>query len=280
MLQSTKTLPSLASVVKKYGLSADKSLGQNFLLDINITDKIARQAGNLAGESVIEIGPGPGGLTRAILEQGAKSVTVIERDERCLPILEEIANAYPNRLNIIMGDALKVNFQEIAANCPTKPKIIANLPYNVGTMLLINWLLPATWPPFYKDMTLMFQKEVAERIVAEPNTAAYGRLAVLSRWRTNSRICFSLPPEAFSPPPKVNSAVVHLIPIQEPEKVDSKALDHIVRLAFGQKRKMLRQSLKSINEGNLLSSLDIDEKRRAETLTVDEFIKIANAIEA
>ncbi|WP_370931116.1 16S rRNA (adenine(1518)-N(6)/adenine(1519)-N(6))-dimethyltransferase RsmA [Bartonella sp. DGB1] len=268
----------LQQIIKKYNLIAEKSLGQNFLLDTNLINKITSQAGNIEGETIIEIGPGPGGLTRSILQKNPQHLIVIERDKRCIPILEEISAAYPNKLTIISADALTVNFEQLAQNCANKPKIIANLPYNIGTQLLVNWLLTSDCHAFYKDMTLMFQKEVAERITAKVNTEKYGRLSLLANWKTINKICLTLPPSAFTPPPKVNSAVVFLKPKENPIAVDAKIFDKIVKMAFGQKRKMLRQSLKSINANDILPKLNIDPQRRAETLTLEEFIAIIKAV--
>ncbi len=216
-------LPPLRDVIATHGLSARKSLGQNFLLDLNLTAKIARQAGDLTETDVLEIGPGPGGLTRGLLAEGARKVLAIEKDHRCLPALAEIAAAYPGRLEVIEGDALEINPLEHL----TPPiRIAANLPYNVGTELLVRWLTPKEWPPFWTSMTLMFQREVAERIVATPGSKAYGRLAVLSQWRSDARIAISLPPGAFTPPPKVSSAVVHLTALPAPRfEADAKTLE-------------------------------------------------------
>lgn len=269
------TLPPLRSVIERHGLQAKKSLGQNFLFDLNLTAKIARQAGDLQDQQVIEVGPGPGGLTRAMLAQGA-IVTAIERDERCLAALEEISAHYPGRLRVISGDALEQDFTTLFDISASKPKIISNLPYNVGTQLLLNWLLTEPWPPFYQSLTLMFQKEVAERIVAPPSSEAYGRLGVLAGWRTNAKIAFDVPPQAFTPPPKVTSSVVHIVPREEPLQCDAKVLGRITMSAFGQRRKMLRQSLKSLGGEVLLEKAGIDPTRRAETLTVEEFVTLAN----
>ncbi|MEM9855496.1 MAG: 16S rRNA (adenine(1518)-N(6)/adenine(1519)-N(6))-dimethyltransferase RsmA, partial [Pseudomonadota bacterium] len=238
-------LPPLREVIARHGLSARKSLGQNFLLDLNLTAKIARLAGNLSQCEVLEIGPGPGGLTRGLLAEGARQVTVIEKDPRCRPALEEIGEAYPGRLKIIEGDALA---QDVAPTDPNTPlKIVANLPYNVGTELLTRWLSPAAWPPRWESLTLMFQKEVAERIVAKPATKAYGRLALLSQWRAEARIVMTLPPEAFYPAPKVQSAVVHIKALERPRyEADAKKLSALTARAFGQRRKMLRASLKGL----------------------------------
>ena len=266
-------LPPLREVLAAHDLDAKKALGQNFLLDLNLTQKIARTAGDLEGAHVIEVGPGPGGLTRAILSLGAEKLTVIERDERCLPALEEIASHYPGRLEIISGDALKTDFAALAGERPVR--IISNLPYNVGTQLLVNWLLPRDWPPYWQSLTLMFQKEVAQRIVAEAGDNHYGRLGVLAGWRTEARIAFDVPPQAFTPPPKVTSSVVHLTPRAEPLPVAASALEKVTQAAFGQRRKMLRQSLKSLGGEALLAKASIDPTRRAETLSIAEFCTLA-----
>jgi len=270
-------LPPLRSVIEAHGLMAKKSLGQNFLFDLNLTSKIARQAGNLDGYPVIEVGPGPGGLTRALLAQGA-SVTAIERDERCLAPLEEIAAAYPGRLCVINGDALDFDFAALFTNSTKKPKIVANLPYNVGTQLLLNWLLYEPWPPFYESMTLMFQREVAERIVAKPGSPAYGRLGVLCGWRTKAQIAFDVPRQAFTPPPKVTSSIVNIVPNATPLACSTQKLGQITQAAFGQRRKMLRQSLKNLGGEALLAKAGIDGTRRAETLDIKEFVSLANAL--
>ena len=269
-------LPPLRDVIQRHGLDAKKSLGQNFLLDLNLTQKVARTAGPLEDCTVIEVGPGPGGLTRAILALGAKRVIAVERDARCLPALAEIAAHYPGRLEVIEGDALKI---DAAALAPGEPvRIIANLPYNVGTQLLLNWLLPAHWPPFYLSLTLMFQREVALRIVADADDDHYGRLGVICGWRTDARMAFDIPPQAFTPPPKVTSTVVHLEPIAEPLPCEAARLERVTQAAFGQRRKMLRQSLKPLGGEALLAKAGIDPQRRAETLSVEEFVRLANLI--
>ena len=271
-------LPPLRDVIQRHGLDARKALGQNFLLDLNLTQKIARSAGPLEDVTVIEVGPGPGGLTRAILSLGAKKVIAIERDSRCLPALAEIGEHYPGRLEVIEGDALKANFAELAPDGPVK--IIANLPYNVGTQLLINWLIPedGRWPPFWESLTLMFQKEVGLRIVASEEDDHYGRLGVLAGWRTEARMVFDVPPQAFTPPPKVTSSVVHLIPRPSPLPCDVAKLERVTQAAFGQRRKMLRQSLKPLGGEALLNKAGIDPARRAETLSVEEFVGLANLL--
>ena len=270
-------LPKLSDVISAHGLDAKKSLGQNFLFDLNLTQKIARTAGPLDDVTVFEVGPGPGGLTRAILSLNAKKVIAVERDERCLPALAEISAHYPGKLEVISGDALKTDFGSLAPK-DGPVAIIANLPYNVGTQLLLNWLLPPVWPPFWQSLTLMFQKEVGERITASPDDDHYGRLAVLAGWRTEARMAFDVPPQAFSPPPKVTSTVVHLTPRANPIDCDAKKLGRVTEAAFGQRRKMLRQSLKSLGGEALLLKAGIDPQRRAETLSVEEFCRLANLV--
>ena len=267
-------LPPLRDVIQRHGLDARKALGQNFLLDLNLTQKIARTAGPLEGVTVFEVGPGPGGLTRAILSLGARKVIAIERDARCLPALAEISEHYPGRLTVIEGDALKTDFEALAPGEPVR--IIANLPYNFGTQLLVNWLLPKAWPPFWQSLTLMFQKEVGARIVADENDDAYGRLGVLCGWRTTSQMVFDVPPQAFTPPPKVTSTIVHLLPKATPLPCDAEKLEKVTQAAFGQRRKMLRQSLKPLGGETLLLKAGIDPARRAETLSVEEFVALAN----
>jgi 16S rRNA (adenine1518-N6/adenine1519-N6)-dimethyltransferase len=269
-------LPPLREVIQRHGLAARKSLGQNFLLDLNLTGKIARAAGDLSDVTVLEVGPGPGGLTRALLSHGARRVVAVERDERCLAALAEIAERHPGRLEVIAGDALEADFAALAKGAPVR--IVANLPYNIGTELLVRWLTVADWPPFYRSMTLMFQREVAERIVATPGSDAYGRLGVLAGWRTEARIAFDVPPQAFTPPPKVTSSVVNLLPRAEPLAADVRTLGRVTEAAFGQRRKMLRQSLKSLGGEKLLAAVGIDPTRRAETLSVEEFVRLANAV--
>jgi 16S rRNA (adenine1518-N6/adenine1519-N6)-dimethyltransferase len=276
MSTSIDGLPPLRDVIERHGLQAKKALGQNFLLDLNLTGKVARAAGDLSGVTVIEVGPGPGGLTRALLMHGAKHVIAIERDERCLAALAEISDHYPGRLEVVSGDALKTDFAALAGGEPTK--IVANLPYNIGTELLVRWLTVEAWPPFYQSLTLMFQREVAERIVAKPASSAFGRLGVLAGWRTDARIAFDVPPQAFTPPPKVISSVIHLEPRGEPLAADVKVLGRVTEAAFGQRRKMLRQSLKSMGGEKLLVSVGIDPTRRAETLSVEEFVALAKAV--
>jgi 16S rRNA (adenine1518-N6/adenine1519-N6)-dimethyltransferase len=275
-------LPPLGEVVRSLGLSAKKSLGQNFILDLNLTRRIARAAGPLEGQTVVEIGPGPGGLTRSLLMEGAARVLALERDERCAPALEAIAQCYPGRLEVTFGDALEANWVKLAAGASAKPVIAANLPYNIATLLLIGWLESEPWPPWYQRMVLMFQREVAERIVAQPNTKAYGRLAVISQWRTRPRLLFSLKPEAFTPPPAVSSAVVEFTPVPEPSPACSvHTLGRVTGAAFGQRRKMLRQSLKTIvaDSEALLAASGIAPTLRGEALTVVDFARLAYVLD-
>ncbi|MCE6074465.1 16S rRNA (adenine(1518)-N(6)/adenine(1519)-N(6))-dimethyltransferase RsmA [Agrobacterium vitis] len=269
-------LPPLRDVIQRHGLDAKKALGQNFLLDLNITQKVARTAGDLTNATVFEVGPGPGGLTRALLALGAKKVIAVERDSRCLPALAEISDHYPGRLEVIEGDALKTDFEAMAPDGPVK--IVANLPYNVGTQLLINWLMPRQWPPFWDSLTLMFQKEVGQRIVAEADDDHYGRLGVLCGWRAEAHMAFDLSPQAFTPPPKVTSTVVHLTPRPAPIPCEIAKLERLTQAAFGQRRKMLRASLKPLGGEALLNRAEIDPSRRAETLSVEEFCRIANLL--
>ncbi|WP_144378329.1 16S rRNA (adenine(1518)-N(6)/adenine(1519)-N(6))-dimethyltransferase RsmA [Mesorhizobium amorphae] len=275
---SADGLPPLRDVIERHGLQAKKALGQNFLLDLNLTGKVARTAGDLTQSTVIEVGPGPGGLTRALLLHGARRVVAIERDERCLAALSEVSDHYPGRLEVISGDALKTDFSTLVTDGPIK--IVANLPYNIGTELLIRWLIVDRWPPFYQSMTLMFQREVAERIVAKPNSSDYGRLGVLAGWRTEARIAFDVPPQAFTPPPKVTSSVVHITPREALLSADVKKLGRVTEAAFGQRRKMLRQSLKSLGGEKLLERAEIDPTRRAETLSVEEFVRLTNLLDS
>ena len=268
-------LPPLRNVIERHGLQAKKSLGQNFLLDLNLTGKVARTAGDLSAATVIEVGPGPGGLTRALLMHGAASVVAIERDARCIAALEEISAAYPGRLTIIEGDALTADFATLAGDADDV-RIVSNLPYNIGTELLVRWLTVEPWPPFWRSLTLMFQREVAERIVAAPGSDAYGRLGVLAGWRSQARIAFDVPRQAFTPPPKVTSSVVHLTPREHPLPAPLRALERVTQAAFGQRRKMLRQSLKALGGEAMLAEVGIDPTRRPETLTVAEFVALAN----
>ncbi|PKB24854.1 dimethyladenosine transferase [Novosphingobium kunmingense] len=266
-------LPPLRDVITRHGLSASKALGQNFLFDEQLLDRIAAIPGSLDGQQVLEIGPGPGGLTRALLRAGAQ-VTAIEMDRRCLPALAELADVFPGQLRVIEGDATRVD------HGLTGPfHVVANLPYNVGTALLVGWLGGQDWPPQWASLTLMFQLEVAQRIVAESGSDAYGRLAILSQWRCQARIAMKVHRSAFTPPPKVMSAVIHLSPAAMPHGVSARVLERVTEAAFGQRRKMLRQSLKGV-PGALaaLESLGIDPQRRAETLRVDEFVAIAREL--
>ena len=273
-------LPPLREVIATHELSAKKALGQNFLLDLNLTAKIARSAGDLTGSDVLEIGPGPGGLTRGLLAEGARKVLAIEKDARCLPALAENAAAYPGRLEVIEGDALKVDPLEHL----TPPiKIAANLPYNVGTELLVRWLTPKVWPPFWTSLTLMFQREVAERIVAKPGSKAYGRLAILAQWRAEARIVIDLPPQSFTPPPKVSSAVVHLTALPAPRyPADPEILSRVVAAAFNQRRKMLRAALKGVspNIEDHLAAVGIPPTERAEQVGLEGFCALARSLEA
>lgn len=271
-------LPPLREVIAKHDLNARKSLGQNFLLDLNLTAKITRLAGNISDTTVLEVGSGPGGLTRALLKEGAKHVIAVEKDARCLPALQEIAAQYPERLTIVEGDALQC---DLVKSLPSF-KVVANLPYNVGTELLIRWLCWSEWPPAWSSLTLMFQKEVAERIIAQPGTKAYGRLSVLAQWRSQARIVMNVGPQAFTPPPKISSAVVHIEPLPEPIlPVSLKTLEHLTQLAFSQRRKMLRQSLKSLPYPleDLLQGSFAQPTDRPETLSVRDFCQIAKNLE-
>ena len=271
-------LPPLREVIATHGVSAKKALGQNFLLDLNLTAKIARQAGNLSGMDVLEVGPGPGGLTRGLLAEGARKVLAVEKDARCLPALAEIAAAYPGQLEVIEGDALQV---DALAHLTPPIAICANLPYNVGTELLVRWLTPAQWPPVWDSLTLMFQKEVAERIIAQPGSKAYGRLAVLAQWRCDAQIAMHLPPEAFTPPPKVSSAVVHLRALPAPRfEADPKVLERVVAAAFNQRRKMLRASLKGLSPEieDHLNAVGIAPTERAERVSVEGFCALARQL--
>ncbi len=271
------TLPPLREVIAAHGLQAKKQLGQNFLLDLNLTARIARAAGTLQGFTIIEVGPGPGGLTRALLAEGADKVVAIERDERTLPALAQIAQAYPGRLEVVSGDALEVDYASLVQG---PAKIVANLPYNIATPLLIGWLTAEPWPPFYDSLTLMFQREVAERIVARPGDKAFGRLGVLCGWRTDARIAFNVDRNAFTPPPNVTSTVVHLKPKAVDPDVAVRDVEAVTRAAFGQRRKMIRQSLKStgVPVERLLEAAGLRGDERAEELPVDAFLKMAKAL--
>ena len=270
-------LPPLREVIATHGLRAKKELGQNFLLDLNLTARIARVGGSLEGVRVIEVGPGPGGLTRALLAEGAREVIAIERDARALPALAEVAEAYPGRLTVIGGDAMEMDYR-LLADGPTR--MVANLPYNIGTQLLTGWLTMEPWPPFFESLTLMFQREVAERIVAKPGDDAYGRLGVLAGWRTEARIAFNVGRQAFVPPPNVTSAMVHLVPKPVEEGLPVKLVEQVTKAAFGQRRKMVRQSLKSLGvpvEG-LLAAADLKGDERAEDLPIESFLAMARAL--
>ncbi len=274
---SIDTLPPLRDVIARHGLAAKKQLGQNFLLDLNLTSRIARTSGPLDGITVIEVGPGPGGLTRALLAEGARKVIAIERDERALPALAEIAAAYPGRLDVISGDALQADYAALADG-PTR--IVANLPYNIATPLLTGWLTMDPWPPFFDSLTLMFQREVAERIVAKPGDKAFGRLGVLCGWRSDARIAFNVDRNAFTPPPNVTSSVVHLKPKASGDGIAVGRLEAVTRAAFGQRRKMIRQSLKAtgVPVDRLLEAAGLRGDERAEDLPVEAFLKMAGAL--
>ena len=274
------TLPPLRDVIATHELSARKSLGQNFLLDLNLTAKIARQAGDLTQCDVLEIGPGPGGLTRGLLAEGARRVLAIEKDRRCIPALAEIAAHYPDRLQVIEGDALDI---DPLSHLTPPIRVAANLPYNVGTELLVRWLTPKEWPPFWQTLTLMFQKEVAERIVATPGSKAYGHLAILASWRADAKIAIHLPPNAFTPPPKVSSAVVHITALDKPRfDADAKTLERVVAAAFNQRRKMLRAALKGVApdiEDRLIAA-GLKPTDRAEQIPLEGFCALAHAVAA
>lgn len=268
----TNKLPPLREIIARHGLQANKALGQNFLLDGQLLDKIAAVPGDLKGQSVYEVGPGPGGLTRALLKAGA-IVTVVERDRRCLPALAELNDVYPGQLTIIEGDALAIKLEDVLA---PGGHIVSNLPYNVGSALLVKWLTADPWPPRWASLTLMFQREVADRIVAAADSDAYGRLSVLSQWRSRPRIALPVHRSAFTPPPKVMSAVVHFEPIAQPEGASIRTIEMLTAAAFGQRRKMLRQSLKGLSGGlEALGVVGIDASRRAETLDISEFVALA-----
>jgi len=268
-------LPPLRDVIAAHGLRASKALGQNFLFDEQLLDRIAAVPGSLEGARVFEVGPGPGGLTRALLRAGAL-VTAVERDARCVPALAELAAAFPGKLTVIEGDALAI---DPVAACGGLAHIVANLPYNVGTALLVDWLESAVWPPWWQSATLMFQAEVAERIVAGPGSDAYGRLAVLAQWRSTARIAMRVHRSAFTPPPKVMSAIVHILPGEAPAGVDVKTLGRLTAAAFGQRRKMLRQSLKGLPGAlDALEAVGIDPSRRAETLAVADYVALARLL--
>ena len=277
---SIDDLPPLREVIRRHGLAARRSLGQNFLLDLNLTARIARAAGPLEGVTVVEVGPGPGGLTRALLALGASRVIAVERDERCVAALQELAEHFGDRINIVAGDAMQV---DLAPYLPSGPvRVVANLPYNIATALLVSWLTIEPWPPWYDMLVLTFQREVAQRIVAAPGTKAYGRLSVLAGWRTTAQILFDIAPRAFVPAPQVTSSVVRLVPRAQPLPCDRRLLERVVEAAFGQRRKMLRQSLKSIGVDALalLSAAQIDPTARAEDIPVEGFVTLALALAA
>jgi 16S rRNA (adenine1518-N6/adenine1519-N6)-dimethyltransferase len=272
-------LPSLAQVIRTHDLVAKKQLGQNFLLDLNLTSKIARSAGDLTQCDVLEIGPGPGGLTRGLLAEGARRVLAIEKDARCMPALDEIAAAYPGRLEVLNADALSV---DISAHLTPPVRVVANLPYNIGTELLVRWLSPDEWPPFWSSLTLMFQKEVAQRIVAKPGDKAYGRLALLAQWRTEPKIVLTLPPEAFSPAPKVHSAVVHLTRLDQPRfPANGPMLQRLTAMGFNQRRKMLRSSLKAMGTDieARLEAVGIAPTARAEEISLEKFCALSRGFD-
>jgi len=269
-------LPPLREVIARHGLSASRALGQNFLFDEHLLARIAAIPGDLQGKAVLEVGPGPGGLTRALLRAGAR-VTAIEMDSRCLPALAELVDAFPGQLRVIQGDALKMDHGELMGGDPFA--VLSNLPYNIGTALFVRWLSGESWPPQWTSLTLMFQQEVAQRIVAAPDGSAFGRLAVLAQWRSAARLAMKVHRSAFTPPPKVMSAMVHITPAAMPECVSARVLETITAAAFGQRRKMLRQSLKGVPGAlEALDTLGIEPTRRAETLSVAEFVQVARAL--
>ena len=271
-------LPPLRDVIASHGLDAKKSLGQNFLLDLNLTSKIARLAGDISGHDVLEVGPGPGGLTRGLLAAGARRVVALEKDPRCMAVLAQIAAAYPGRLDVLNADALDF---DIRGQLTGPVRVVANLPYNVGTELLVRWLTPKDWPPFWSSLTLMFQKEVAERIIAKPGTKAYGRLGILAQWKSNPSVVMELPPEAFTPPPKVHSAVVHLEALAEPRfPAPAGLLSSTVAMAFNQRRKMLRSSLKSAAPDieTALRDAGLEPTARAEEISLEGFCALARRL--
>jgi len=276
-MSATDALPPLREVIRRHELSARKSLGQNFLLDLNLTGRIARAAGPLDGVTVLEVGPGPGGLTRALLAEGA-NVVAVERDQRAIAALGEIAAHYPSRLRVIEGDALTFDAMSHLGTGPVR--VVANLPYNIATALLVSWLTVEPWPPWYDRLVLMFQREVAERIVARPGSKSYGRLSVLAGWRTEAKILFDIAPSAFVPPPKVTSSLVQLVPRTAPLACDRRALERVTEAAFGQRRKMLRQSLKQLGVDPLplLERAGLDPTARAEDIPVQGFVALARGI--
>ena len=271
-------LPPIREVIQRHNLAASKALGQNFLLDEQLLARIAALPGDLTGQQVLEVGPGPGGLTRALLRAGAR-VTAIEMDRRCMPALAELGEAFPGQLTVIEGDALKLDHNALMHGAPFH--VLSNLPYNVGTALFVRWLSGEAWPPLWQSLTLMFQREVADRIVADAGDDAYGRLAVLAQWRAEARLAMKVHRSAFTPPPKVMSAIVHVTPAPMPEGVSARMLERLTEAAFGQRRKMLRQSLKGVPGAlEALAALGIDETRRAETVSVAEFVAVAKALTA
>jgi len=279
-MSAVDDLPPLREVIRRHGLSAKKSLGQNFLLDLNLTARIARAAGPLASVDVVEIGPGPGGLTRALLAAGARRVIAVERDDRAIAALGEIAGRYPGRLEIVAGDALDFDPRSLLGNAPAR--VVANLPYNIATALLVRWLTLEPWPPWYDRLVLMLQREVAERVVAAPGCKSYGRLSVLVGWRCQARIRFDVAGSAFVPPPKVTSSVVDLVPRENPLACERPALERVTEAAFGQRRKMLRQSLKSLgtDPSALLDAARIEPTARPEDVPVEGFVALARAFAA
>ena len=271
-------LPPLRDIIVNHGLDAKKSLGQNFLLDLNLTSKIARLAGDISGHDVLEVGPGPGGLTRGLLAAGARRVVALEKDPRCMPALAQISAAYPGRLDVFNADALEFDMR---GQLTGPVRVVANLPYNVGTELLVRWLTPKDWPPFWSSLTLMFQKEVAERIIAKPGTKAYGRLGILAQWKSTPSVVMELPPEAFTPPPKVHSAVVHFEALAEPRfPAPAGILSSTVAMAFNQRRKMLRSSLKSAAPDieSALRDAGLDPTARAEEISLEGFCALARRL--
>ena len=280
MSSARADLPPLREIIRRHGIVARKSLGQNFLFDLNLTARIARAAGPLAGVSIVEIGSGPGGLTRALLELGAARVIAVERDDRALAALREIAEYHPGRLDIVAADALAFDPRSRLAEGPTR--IVANLPYNIATALLVAWVIVEPWPPWYDSATLMFQREVAERIVAQPGSKSYGRLSVLVQWRCETRILFDVNPSAFVPPPKVTSSLVQILPRPAPLQCDRRTLETVTQAAFGQRRKMLRQSLRSLGVAvaNLIATAGLSPTARAEEISVPEFVSLARALAA
>jgi 16S rRNA (adenine1518-N6/adenine1519-N6)-dimethyltransferase len=275
---SIDDLPPLREVIRRHGLAARRSLGQNFLLDLNLTARIARAAGPLEGVTVVEVGPGPGGLTRALLALGARRVIAVERDERCIAALQELEQHFGDRLRVVAGDAMKVDLASQVREAPAR--VVANLPYNIATALLVSWLTVEPWPPWYDMLVLTFQREVAQRIVADPGPKAYGRLSVLAGWRTAAQILFDIAPRAFVPAPQVTSSVVRLMPRAQPLPCDRRLLERVAEAAFGQRRKMLRQSLKSlgVDAPALLTAADIDPTARAEDIPIEGFVGLARAL--